>query len=456
LISAGVVFVSCAGCLGGGYAAFGERFDPGYAARDYEAAKREYIALGLPWTAKDLAPSAPIRPEEDATPILRNIAEQWDDKKFANALTKVQPEDADALARLRPLDVILDTSSVIQKKTRLYVSRDYDLGPDLLMPEYAKWKGAVKTYCFRAQARADAGDREGMIDDLRSALSFGPLLAQEPALIGHFVAVAVDATAYDSARRIAAQHPEWASLISDNVPDHGRFSPQRALRGETYLMIATARNLERYGGLRELVRTSDEFHGSVYEKENSSQMRRDGDPSGRVARSQLAGILRFYSLIERELAQENARLINVSRTGASFVENLTKTRRASSLLLETMSPVYEQAFNVYDRNVTDFRLTRTYLKLVSRKDNLPKSGWVPADKDGWGQPLIYKREGAGFRLYSVGANGKDEGGLTAKEKFKNAKRSGVVSWHQKRSDSDDVAVVYPPFRVSGEPAPLID
>jgi hypothetical protein len=37
---------------------------------------------------------------------------------------------------------------------------------------------------------------------------------------------------------------------------------------------------------------------------------------------------------------------------------------------------------------------------------------IPKDIFTENSPLIYRREGAGYRLYSVGQNGKDDGGVT--------------------------------------------
>ena len=107
---------------------------------------------------------------------------------------------------------------------------------------------------------------------------------------------------------------------------------------------------------------------------------------------------------------------------------------------EEMSAFYELILKSSGGNIMNttaaLRDTQALLAAIEIRH---KTGSYPADisqiPGKWidpftGKPLLLKRAGEGIRIYSIGPNGKDDGGL--------------MSWEKGGKGSDDVVVSYPP------------
>ena len=91
---------------------------------------------------------------------------------------------------------------VASHRPRLDFDRDWALGPALLFPEYAEFKGVAKRLCAAALVGRDPEP------DLAAAIRLAGLVAQEPKLLAQFVAIAM----VRIVRRVAAQKGVAVSL----------------------------------------------------------------------------------------------------------------------------------------------------------------------------------------------------------------------------------------------------
>lgn len=426
----------------GAYVLLASRFDPGYGAGEYEAAKREYLAAGLPWTAKDLAPNPPIRPEEDATTLILDLIKSFDEPTFQKVTRGLRPADAGAAEAIAPFAKIFDRAAGLDQKSSLSFPRDYDLAQELTYPEYAPLRAIAKGLAFRAEIGAISGDRAGAVADLRAAYAVARLTAKDPSFIGALVAIALDGIANSAARRIADRRPEWGPDLAKLVGSQPPLDPTPAIRGEAYMLLSTLRNLSRYGGFFSFKNSLNKAWTEEEALVSEGPITRDGDPAGRIARAQVRPFMRFFAEAVRLLKSRGPR----SAVGEALdrrADSLTDPTVASNALASILMPVLPPGFKAIDRRAAELALTRLYIRLAERRANLPADGWIPPGADPWGNAFVYRRTPDGFRLYSKGPNGKDDGGVTLREWARTAPAP-------RENPADDVAVIYP-SREDGSP-----
>ncbi|MGC4042356.1 MAG: hypothetical protein QM758_00950 [Armatimonas sp.] len=85
---------------------------------------------------------------------------------------------------------------------------------------------------------------------------------------------------------------------------------------------------------------------------------------------------------------------------------------------QILAPVFEQAYFNTTRNLTDSALLRGCLKIKAQ--SIPASFDAPADPFNQNQPLHYEKKSDGYRLWSVGPDGKDNGGSPIPAKNNNS------------------------------------
>ena len=441
ILAAGIL-VCGAGCWG--TVALVERvvdFRP--AAGELDAAVRDYRAAGMPWTAKDLAPAKPLPPARNAASLLRRanavvLKQGWSggDRALRDAMEAGRYEDAAA-----KLDAYAPTLAVFERATAIGTvdfGRDRDLGVNQLFPEFAPMKSAMKAFGYRARLRAVRGDLTGARADLRAARTLARMAESDGVLISMLVRISGDAIADDAAQRAAALDPGLASMLiedlkrSDRAPDFAR-----ALRSEAYLSLATSRNLTG-----QLAR--DSWSGSEGEEKNPTEtdparLVRDGVPDGLIQRAYLARSLQVWTRVAGEMrrASDPGQLGNALDR---IEDSIGEDRRVSSLLNQILFPIFGQAGNAVVKDRASRELTLAYLRALETRR---RTGRFPAEpiqgNDPFGRPYVVRTEGAGFRLYSLGPNGKDDGGLTSVER------------HVGDPKGDDIVVVFPPPRRRAAP-----
>jgi hypothetical protein len=288
---------------------------------------------------------------------------------------------------------------------------DYQQGAAVLLPHLAPLRRCLRILATRAWTRADAGDMSGALSDLRRCLRLTRGLAHEPVVLAQLSRAACDNRTCGLLRTVTAGTPVdqldkallWgliAALEEVNDPQHAAFA--RAIDGERIIFggwlflsfLAGRGDLDRLEavGLPRWVR-----HYARY-------------PS----RPLLKDDARVY--LERMVACSAAvRAGDASQLQAVFAQKAPMR----CPLTRRMMPVLGTAWQAVAIRQVQVQLAEVGLRLAlyaQTNGAYPDSievleGVAVPTLCPFGQPLVYQRRGDTYRLYSVGPNGDDDGGI---------------------------------------------
>jgi hypothetical protein len=397
------------------------------------AAVAEYQKNGMPFVAADLFPEK-VADDDNAAPAIRAAIEvmpsQKTDGTLAQELKKrnFSAVDAQYGPSLSLVKGALDRPKVDFK-------RDWDLGPYILMPEYRSMKSMARAAAARAGRNAAKGHDEEALADLTLARQISLWAGQEPTMISMLVRISsesialgglercLDAAANDPKR--IAKYSAWLSQ-SPPLPEFGR-----ALRGEAFMGLVTTRNLDVFGGMKNLSFAEDE---NKERKIDPARLRRSGLPEESKLRGFLARHLQVWNEAYRRTDGFRKSPHEIGRQMAAIDYRLEDEKGLSYVLQRILMPLFSQAGD----SITQLDARRAV------QAGLAEALTVRGQTGRWptkvspldpftGKPLKVKIKGAEFRVYSIGRDGKDNGGLLRGEKGAMGK---IV---------DEVAV-FPPIR----------
>ena len=311
-------------------------------------------------------------------------------------------------------------------------------GPAALFPHLSELRQLDELQIAKAIVEAKDGDMRAAVDDLRIALRVSEATQNEPSLIAQLVRFAAIGRCFAAMNDISNTHPLTSEQAYTMYGELSAISLKsdfiRAMRSER------AMSAWMFDAVRKDWETVRILTGPDYE------------PPGRISRI-LHGAtnpIRGYlwrplsykdEMICLDLWDEQLRLLSLPYPEFA--------RRKTDLDPESIAPRYaigtRAFFPVFARLPemryrAEARLTiaGAAMALQACKDRFgfyPPSlgelktriGWPLPDDPFTGRPLVYKRVGAGFRLYSLGPNMKDDGG-----------RSSETIPFPRRPDEDDI------------------
>jgi hypothetical protein len=412
-------------------------WDFGAAASELPDAAAAYRAAGLPWTAAELQPT--VLPNENAAPLLREvfkalpgeaIDQQFDKDIRSGTTAALMPRYEPSLALLRKA----------LRRPKLDFKRDWDSTVDLSFPEVGNLQRVGKVLVVRAESSAAKGNDEAAIADLEDAYRVAVLTAQEPMLISMLKSISIEKEALAAAerclvysrgdqRRIAC-YQRWLSQPR-RLPD-----ARYALKGEIYLSLSFARNFDRYedASWKAPFQQLDILTSESPSTPKSSDFRREGFPSQTVARAYMARHNQLWTELFISTHGLTANHDSINRTWDAIDERAMKSKGMSYGLSPLLFPKFAQAL----------KSPTLLLAARAKARGLAEAMCVYARSGQWpttvsptdpftGKPLLVRRNGKGIRVYSVGKDGKDNGGASQDEP-----RSGGTQ------EYDEVAA-YPPI-----------
>jgi hypothetical protein len=400
---------------------------------------------GFPLTADALKPAVPVRPEDNAAPLLKQALalvdarldlqlQSLDKSVKAGGPTPTRREQI--LSRAAPA---LDVLAKAVEKPRLWADRDYDLYIEQQFPEYKACKGLVRALCVRAEERAATGDLAGAGRDLRVGRRLAALIATDPPMLARFVAMALDKMLDLRVERIAAGLGRNASALTalrkqavEANPLHLDF--RSALRTEMYCGLALTRNARRYGigfGRRE---DTDSDSNRMY-VDKTAPIERKGPPTTIFARASEARALEGWNDLLESSEWQSGDALAISRAEARIEADMDRrfTHRLSYSLIAVLFPVFSEAGKALLRAEAQRGVVDSLLKVLeyrARHGAFPKTlaaaGADAADPFAKGRHLLYLATSTSAKVWSVGVNGVDDGGNSKNDK--------------------DIVAMYPPRR----------
>lgn len=348
---------------------------------------------------------------------------------------------SDVASSLSRYGACMDLAHKAASRSKLDFGRDWDMGPMLLLPEQAGIKNLTRLLVVDARLRAAREDVAACCKDLRDAWRLSQDAGKEPILIGMLVEVSCQAIALkgviDCAARWKGNLPALEALRGGlqklgDLPDL-----HSALTGDAYMGITVTRNFDAFGGFGALRSTST--GEGPFPKVDPTKLRRTGDPGGMVTQAFLDSHLRYFVRVQKELDAHPNEPDKVSSAMDELAMNVSSSHKLSNLLDSVLLPVFSQAgtsiLTDAARRVTTAALVDAMIvqaktgRFPKTMSELPGVGKDPFNSDA----LHVKTSGGSIRIYSVGPNRKDDGGVDQSE----------AKLHP---ENYDVVAAYPPIR----------
>ncbi len=450
LIVVGVPLV----CFGGYWAWYGA--DLLLAANDLPHQIARARALGLPFQGKDLRPNPPVKDEENAAVPIRALIKRWrawppETKIWSEhdrAVTFGQAPPPLTVEEMKPLEPYFRTLRDISYKTRCDFAYDMDRGVWRLYPEVAGLGAFRRVMLVHVDALTRAGRDNEAIAELETIRRLGRLVKQDSTPLCVLSGVGHEISARQGywriaglcSGRLATLRKVRRALDSVNsVPDYGAI-----VRGDVADAMAMVR----------IVPNAEEAY-KVQNPEGWSAPEpavfpKEPEPKTLVRKAYMARVLRQYC----DCAEAWKRGPDPDRFVAAVkaIEKRYASYRGPSYALVPyfgeMGATGWATSRTY--NLAQERLARAYVEVLiyrAERGRLPatlaQAGLNEVDPFD-GAPLRYtKRLDGSFLIWSVGADGVDDGG-TKPPTF-----MGMISpkkWKEEssRPPKGDIVMEYPP------------
>lgn len=410
-----VMALSSAGCING---------DLREAAAKLPEQEARMRALGLPMTAAELVPPRKTASGKLAAPLVEQF-KLMRSKDLSKAIADPfkDPATPDWKALETALTLNEGTLKLIERIAAcdaLGIDHDWDQNVSLLFPEFAAIKEMSKVLTARAELRAHQGQMDAAIQDLERIGKLAGFCKEEPVLIAGLVTVAIVSIQSSAARYCAAYTPEREADLAKLV-QWLRSKPVKpdlvqALRGEFYFALSLCRNMDLMGDIDKVLGVSADSAPS--EPMPAGQLRRSGLPEALIQRAYLARFFEFWGDVFEAIKGTNDP-VAIGDALKSAQQKYATRKEPSYRLLNLLLPVFDQASLAYLRPKASRNLATAYARVLlhhSQSGQWPRNLMFQdslLDDPYSGTWLGYSYDqNAGFKVWSVGPDRKDDGGVS--------------------------------------------
>jgi hypothetical protein len=296
---------------------------------------------------------------------------------------------------------------------------DWNAGPNMVFPHLARLREAARMLQLRVGLASREGSIDAALSDVSTMLRAADQAKLEPILIGQLVAYALESIAVKSLQNALSAgdpSPAAARQLMDQIAAIDLVAPSvRSMKGEISLF-----------GLP--------FFDMVRHRKAGAVATMTGDGTGDQWRGRLFGV---YGTVGRPLSNlDEITYLGIMRAQVdgfalpwpasnTAIESLAKRTESipvyRGMMTKMITPVFSRAAWSREKTAANLGDARIALALVIYKSQhgaypdslaqLEQAGFrLPADPFG-GKPFKYRREGAGFIVYSIGSDIEDQGGL---------------------------------------------
>lgn len=404
-----------------------------------DRAVADYRRQGLPWTAKELEPDSPVPDVENAAPTLNRAFIMFNSTKFSGeaseAITMVnEGNTAGAEAIVGHYGPELALAKQAAQLPRADFHKDWDLGPEVLFPELSSLKSLVRLLAVRAVVEARRGAVAASNSDLKDAWALSRLTGQGPTLIHLILQIAQRALVLSAVEQATTAYKDKPAALASlkalltKLTDEPNF--QHGIRGEAYMGLVILRNGPVF---RSRLTHDIGSDNSPLPPINSRQLRRTGAPNGLIERFTGGKLLKSYVQLDKMAQKDAGNTAQLDADLKAFDVELMKDNGLTAFYRNLILPVYS---NVGQAMPEDRARKLTVTALVDAVLQHAQTGHYPAkisDIPGtWldpfdGKPLRLKAKGESIRIYSVGPDLKDNGGLSRIETSGSTAKYDIVA-----------------------------
>jgi hypothetical protein len=324
------------------------------------------------------------------------------------------------MKRLMQREVVKNALQAIELGTQRAGCRfdvNYKDGIDMLLPHLLPMRNLARVLAARAHIQMEKGDAQGAWQTINGLLRFADSLRTEPTLVGQLVRMAIASlaanTVYHLPNLAFPEEKEMATLkeLLINFEDHApvvlAFDGERILFGEPIF----ARGHQAQAQLEGEIMSDDPVSSALIRAYRLCK------PLVQTDHAQYLRIIHEYAKMGEPpyLTPDQERPDQIYR-------NMPKYLVISGLL----APAGDRVYHLHTRMIAQFRIMQVGLTLLRHQQDqgaFPASlsvltGRIPPDPFGQ-KPLVYRREGNGFVLYSVSSDGEDNGGIPKQKNVEN-------------------------------------
>ncbi len=303
----------------------------------------------------------------------------------------------------------------------------------VLLPHLAEFRRLAHSLRWRAYLCAEKGQYQDAFSDIKSCYRLGQHLRGDKTLIEQLVGIAIEALAVQTIRDILSQYQIDASILAALQKDF-----EQLIAGENFVVSLKT---EKLFILDEVQRcfTADRIGGGHLYLQRVASFIDGGKPEPFNEKfwpillralfthpnkeQTLESGNKFYDYAQEMTTQTPAKIRTEHPDLNKEFERITK----GNLLLELLAPAFQRIIEISFRCKTDVEATLTIIAISRYRQNkgaypenlkeLVTSGYIqelPIDSFS-DKPLVYKKSGDDFILYSVGPNCVDDGGQSGKD-----------------------------------------
>jgi len=378
----------------------------------------ELRKMGVPTEPSDLAQKPAVPDSDNAAPYyqqLASIRKTMSDTSVLQGYSGLAGHPDDRFEAKQQLDNAAPALKVIDeavKRNGCDFARDYSKGANLLFPEYADMKGAVKLLGGRAKFQWEAGNYSGAIKSIGGMLRVARHCSSEPTLIGELVCFAdysIAMVAIDQLLEVIKNKPTALKEL-DATLTREWIKPRivHAFHGEVVMSRFTIESLRSW---HDFMPDSGSGSGGFDKTIDRLTL---GDPA--VRRMLETKYLELWKNAFAKFPKDESDWRGYQTTMQEIEHQIEMDNSIEGKLNQIMFPVFDQFTNAWAAMMAKQRLSLLATKLLEKR----ATSKLPSSLKEFGDLAIdpftrknmrYDQNGKGFKVWSVGQNETDENGL---------------------------------------------
>lgn len=399
-----------------------------------EAEEKAARAEGLPLEIGDVVPRPPANPSRNAGPAYQEICKALNprngDPGSSAAMSNLSkrtalPNEIAIVKKELAVNADLIAMAIEASKRPMCVfDRNWNLGATMLLPEYAQLKRVARLLSARAILAAREGRYAEAEEALRASFRIAGHVGGEPLLIALLVQVSIDRIAMAALQSILLDHASdrtalaMARRIFKDLPATPKLKP--ALYGEIVMGRIVIRTLKSLKEIQMLSEGGGDSTGAPNLAIND-----------RMREAWNVRHLQYWRRAFKRINQHPDDLIAAGRILDEETLAEDRHKDISHMLNRILIPVFSHAgISIVGVNA-DVEVTWALLEVLALKK---KRGVFPMDLAEVGEftdpfdrrPLRYLKTAKGFKVWSIGRDMKDDGGVKPGARASSSQGSDMV------------------------------
>lgn len=372
----------------------------------------------FPIAPEDLGLKKPESPAQNAGPLYTRVAREFGDvgvgdPRMKRLLAGFGPKAkstarADAEKAFAELQAIVALAEDAADRPACYFVRDWNRGFALEFPEFSAMKNLSRLLCYKAERQNAQGDPIGALRSIARAQRIARHADSEGFLIGALVSVASETAATYSLRRIIDDHGREPKILAAAQKVQDGFGPLPSMRRTMASELVLGRiGIQKLTSMRDItVMTGGDDAPSALEKIPLATLRGAFE----------ARLVREYALTEPSLPEDPERWPEAKAALLKMDHRVSTDDSPLGVMNQILLPVSSQAADAIGKLQAERRLTETSIRLLQARLKGPLPKKLPGTANQIGDPFsknplrYLPSSTGGFTLYSVGADGTDDGG----------------------------------------------